>query len=50
MEHIQGVRGDMYLAYILQPDIVSLMDPICDCLQFGVVIEVPLTPEVESHD
>jgi hypothetical protein len=60
-EHIQGVRKDMYLAYIFQTNIVGLMYPICNCLQFSVVgcsktshrpvvIEVPLMPEAESHN
>jgi hypothetical protein len=51
----------MYLMYIFQTNIVGLTDAIRDCLQFGVirrsktscrpfVIEVPLMPEVESHN
>jgi hypothetical protein len=51
----------MYLMYIFQTNIVGLTDAIRDCSQFSVVrhsktscrpvvIEVPLTPEAESHN
>jgi hypothetical protein len=37
MECVQGVREDMYLTYILQTDIVGLMNSVCICLQFSVI-------------
>jgi hypothetical protein len=61
MEHVQGVREDVYLVYVLQSNIVGLTYPIHNCSQFSVirhgktssipvVVEVPLMPEAESHN